>query len=109
MDCENYDWGPVDVAQWENVPFIARTLADEEDVRCGRAVYYILGGANEAVTDFALPRLAELREDTGEWTTVIIIQIEARPSQNQKIVGYRYLDGGNGVGTLAQFKLVETD
>ena len=107
--CENYDWSSVDRAGWRDVPFVENRLATDEDVRCGRAVFYFEGEASQVVTGLNLPALAELINEDGKVEIVIIIQVEAIVGEEDTFtIGYRRFDGGNGVGLGHEFKLIDT-
>jgi hypothetical protein len=101
-------WGEIDLQHWRDVPFISGRVALEEDVQAGRAVFY-LGNADEIgaqAYDIDLPRCAILTdEESGEVLPVIVIQVEQ--AEDVIYVGYRLLDGGNGMCTLPEVELLD--
>ena len=52
--CDAYDWAAVDPSSWNEVPFIEQRFATEEDVRCGRAVFYVEGKKDRIFSEFKL-------------------------------------------------------
>jgi hypothetical protein len=101
-------WGPIDINRWQEVLHISGRLATEQDVIEGRAVFYLQssGDADAVPYDIQLPLCAIMKdEETSEETPVIIIQVEV--ASGRPTVGYRLLDGGNGVGTGPEFTLLK--
>jgi hypothetical protein len=97
-------WGPFDLQSWHDLPHVAGRPGTEADVRAGRAVFYLAGGAARATPhEMPLPVCAVHHEETGESHPVVIIQAER--SEDRVIVGFRYPQGGNGVATLAEVEL----
>ena len=75
-------------------------LATQRDVDDGRAVFVSEGIAQ--VHEVSLPAPAIVtEEEIGEPTPVIVIQAEELDDEVVAI-GYRFLDGGNGICTLAE-------
>ena len=99
-------WDTVDVERWQGTPCLRGRVAVEQDVKDGRAVFYIRDaeeiGAVHA--DIGLPRCAIFSED-GQSTPVVIIQSERLGDKHT--VGYRPLSGGNGICTIAEVELLE--
>lgn len=106
---EDYAWGSVDRTQWRSVPHISGALATEADVRAGRAVFY-LGNLDEVPArpgDLPLPALALWHDpDLDAVRPVIVIQVEVG---QQEFAGFRFLEGGNGLGFLDELDLVGED
>lgn len=100
----NQNWGEIKLEIWQNTPFTAGRVANEDDVREGRAVFYV-DGPSEAAT-LSLPRCALLRENGGHARPVVVIQAEVR-FDGKIFVGYRPLAGGNGVCTLDELDLLD--
>ena len=101
-------WGPIDIRHWQDVPHLSGRLATEQDVMQGRAVFYLQssGDAHAVPYDIVLPVCAIMKdEETSEETPVIIIQVEV--ANGMPTVGYRFLNGGNGVGTGREFTLLK--
>ena len=100
-------WGPINLRHWRDTPHVAGRLATEADALAGRAVYFAEVGEERlpnTVYEMSLPAAAMLREESGE-VPVIIIQAEMGP--NGVLIGYRPLDGGNGICVLDDIVLLE--
>jgi hypothetical protein len=82
-------------------------IATEEDVKLGRAVFYIDEG-DEIVhqpLNIQIPSLANHTDkETGEKNLVVVIQAER--TDEQEVVGLRYFEGGNGVCLLFELEFV---
>ena len=101
-------WGVVSLDTWEDVLFIKDRIATEEDVKLGRAVFYIENegtGTEHQALDIQIPSLAHhIDQDTGEKKLVIVIQAEK--TDEQQVIGLRYLEGGNAVCLLFELEFV---
>lgn len=100
-------WGPIDARHWQSTPSLADRLATEADVKEGRAVFFQTG--EDVVMEpfpLPLPHAAILRED-GADTAVPVVIIQAERAAHQVLVGYRLLNGGNGIATLPEFELLK--
>ena len=87
-------WGPVNRDVWRETPCIVGRAANEQDVRDGRAVFYVDGPAGPV--EVALPHCALFRQENGQKLPVIAIQAESHVA-GQVLIGYRPLSGGNGI------------
>lgn len=97
-------WGPIDMKSWMATPCVSGRLATEQDVKEGRAVFYIEGERSTLKPMvLSLPACAILREEKKE-TPVIVIQAEETPKS--KTIGIRFLGGGNGVCTLEELEIL---
>ena len=100
-------WGPVDCDRWQEIPCLIGRFATEYDVRAGRAVFFL--GTPEEIgvrfADIGLPHCAVLTNDDGEQVPVIIIQSEQ--AGDKHYVGYRSLEGGNGVAFRQEVQLLD--
>jgi hypothetical protein len=97
-------WGPIDMKSWKATPCVSGRLATEQDVKGGRATFYIEGDRTTLKPiALLLPACAILREEKKE-TPVIVIQAEETPKS--KTVGVRFLEGGNGVCMLEELELL---
>jgi len=76
-------------------------VATEEDVKEGRAVFYIPSGSEPYETELPLFAL-QIEEDTNEKVPCVVIQIEV--TLEGTVVGVRYIEGGNGVGMASEFE-----
>jgi hypothetical protein len=95
-------WGPIDLKNWRQTPATEGRAATDADVDAGRAVFAV--GGQPVPLD--LPSCAIVtEEELGEPTPVILIQAE-RLEDGTIAVGYRFLEGGTGIATLAEVELV---
>ena len=101
-------WGPISIENWRNTPSISGRVASEEDVVAGRAVYFLNDPEkiNAHALDVDVPRCAILTDqESGERLPVIIIQVEQ--ADDKVYVGYRPLEGGNGICTEREIELLD--
>jgi len=94
-------WEAIEIEEWKDVPFISDRVATEEDVKEGKAVFYIPSGSEPYETELPLFAL-QTEEDTNEKVPCVVIQIEI--TSEGTMVGVRYIEGGNGVGTANEFE-----
>ncbi len=71
-------WGRVDVAQWQQTPCLRGRLGVEQDVKDGRAVFYLV--------------------------PAVVIQSER--ADHKHYIGYRPISGGNGLCILSEVELL---
>jgi hypothetical protein len=103
-------WGPIKLDDWEKVLFIKDRIATEEDVKSGRAVFYV---KNDEVNeyhqpiDIEIPSLAYHVDETGERKMVVMIQTET--TGEQELAGIRFFEGGNGVCMLDELEFIKQE
>jgi hypothetical protein len=115
--CNKFEWSTIDFAEWKDVPYLKNQPATEMDVKFGRAVFYIEGDGVQSVGGYKLPFLAELQTEDEKSKIVIVIQMETQLASvdvteiasGDVIVGYRNFDGGNGIATLSEIKLISSN
>ncbi|MGE0560316.1 MAG: hypothetical protein AB7O47_00730 [Flavobacteriales bacterium] len=94
----------VDLKNWKNVPVVNGRLPTEEEAKNGTSLIYV--DINEHPTakamNMELPKLATFYNEYSKKNEVVIV-IQAIEIENDSIVGFRYLNGGNG---SAHFKEV---
>lgn len=98
---------PVDLVDWQNVPVITDRLPNEEDVRSEASLILVDTNKHPEARPLAikLPSLAEYYcEHTRRKELVIIIQ--AIHVGSDSIVGFRFLNGGNGSAHLNEVSLL---
>ena len=100
-------WGPIDIRAWRAVPHITGRVATEADVRLIAAFFTPVGPGYISNTphQIPLPALAILRADD-EPRSVPVVIIQAEQGARGVIVGYRPLEGGNGVCMLSELDLL---
>ena len=101
-------WCAIDPAKWQSTPCMTSRLAAEEDVKCGRAVFFLKSHAGFGCKPYEmlLPHLA-LWSETGKVGSIPGVIVQAEHADGKVLVGFRPLAGGNALGTLEEFKLVE--
>jgi hypothetical protein len=93
---------PIDMKKWRETPSVYGRTATDADVNAGRAVFAVGGEPVE----LDIPACAIVSEEgVGEPTPVIVVQAE-RLDDGTVAVGYRFLDGGTGIATLAELELL---
>jgi hypothetical protein len=99
-------WGPIDINNWNKTPYLSHRTATEEDVIIGTATFYLSGTADHKTIDINLPSLALLTDnETGDKIKVVVIQAEQ--ADGRQLIGYRPVDGGNGVCRLDELTFIE--
>ena len=86
-------WDPIDREHWKSTPCLRGRQATEQDVKDGRAVYYINGVT--APADLTLPACGYQQLEDGTEQAVVIVQAEVIPDGT--LLGVRPLSGGNGI------------
>lgn len=102
-------WGPIDMRKWRATPCIRGRLAVEADVAGGSAVYYIENTVAARPFEMELPRCAVLHDEkTGRGIPVIVVQAECHEDHAgpSLVIGYRFLNGGNGICMLSEVDLL---
>ncbi len=87
----------VDLKDWKNVPVINGRLPTEEEAKSEKSLIFVDTKAypDAKAMDIKLPKLAKYYNDYSKKTEVIIV-IQAIEVEKDSIVGFRYLNGGNG-------------
>ena len=99
-------FGPIELKDWKKVPFTKSRLATKEDIDLGKAIFQIEGKSQEHIPlEIEIPSLAyHIDQDTNEKTKVVVIQAEQVGTE--KVVGIRYLNGGDGVCLLFELEFI---
>jgi len=97
----------VDINNWKNVPVVNGRMATKEETQNGTSLIFpdTLKYPNAKVLDITMPKLASFYNDYSKREDLIII-IQAINIDNDSIVGFRYLNGGNGSARLKEVKLL---
>jgi hypothetical protein len=100
-------WGLIEIEKWQETPCIRSRLAEETDVKSGRAVFYLKQNADTQCKpfDIEIPHLALWSENKNSEIIPGVI-VQAEHADGKVLVGFRPLAGGNVVGLLEEFKLV---
>ena len=101
-------WVPIEPSAWGSVPVTRGRLATEADVRAGCAVFYLEEAEEPDAAPLAvlIPALAVLRDEQKQGD-VIVVAIQAERSFEKRLVGYRFLTGGNGICTLGELEWID--
>lgn len=100
-------WGAIELSKWQQTPYIKDMIATEQDVKNGRAVFYVENyGVDHEPLNISIPSVAyQFDEENNSKELAIVIQGE-RVGENE-YVGVRYMEGGNGVCRLSELEFVE--
>ena len=96
-------WSPINVQSWRSTATTNGRVADEVDVKAGRAVFYI-DGKSEPYS-MSLPSLARWIGSDMPEELVIIIQAEV--TDQGVVLGVRPLSGGNAVVALSEVEVIK--
>ena len=100
-------WGSIGLCAWRRTPCLRGAIADEADVKAGRAVFYF-GNPEEIDArpeTLELPALGIETMDDGSEMPVVVIQAER--TFDRCMLGVRYLTGGNGICLLGDVEVVD--
>jgi len=99
-------WGAIEMSKWQQTPHLSGRVAVEQDVKDGRAVFFIQDAEQLGVVhaDIGLPRCAILSADDESFPIVII---QSEKLGDKHTIGYRPLSGGNGICTIAEVQLLK--
>lgn len=92
-----YGFPAVNLKDWANVPVIKNRLPTEEEVQTESSLIYIdkVKYPDAKVMDMKLPQLAKFFNRSSQKNEVIIV-IQAIEVEGDTVLGFRYLNGGNG-------------
>jgi hypothetical protein len=101
---------PVNIEDWNNVPVIKNRLPSKEETQNGSALIYIdtLDYPNAKPLPIDLPKLARYFNESSNKEELVIV-IQAINVLNDSIVGFRYLNGGNGSAWLNEVKFLKDE
>ncbi len=97
----------VDIAQWKKVPVVNGRMATREETQNGTSLIFVDSEKypNAKPLDMIMPKLANFyNRNTGREELIIVIQ--AINIQNDSIVGFRYVNGGNGSAWLHEVQFL---
>lgn len=105
-----YGFPPVDISNWENVPIIDRRLPTEEEAQSEASLIFVdtKKYPTAQAMDIDLPRLARVNNRYSNREDLIIV-IQAFEIESDQIVGYRFLNGGNGSARLNEIEFLSDD
>lgn len=97
----------VDIANWKNVPVVNGRMPTKEETQNGTSLIFVDQDKypNSGIIDMTLPRMAKFENSyTNRVDDIIIIQ--AVQINQDTIVGFRFLNGGNGSARLNEVDLM---
>lgn len=100
----------VDIKNWKNVPVVNGRMPTQEEAQNGTSLIFVDPEKypHAKPLDITLPKLARFyNHNSGKNELIIVIQ--ASNISNDSIVGFRYLNGGNGSARLDEIQLLSDD
>lgn len=100
----------VDIMNWENVPVVKGRMATKEETKNGSSLIFVDKEKypNAKILDISLPKLANFYNDHTKRDELVIV-IQAIEINKDSIVGFRYLNGGNGSARLNEVTFLPED
>jgi len=98
--------GPIHPGNWREVPVTRGRVATEEDVRAGCAVFYLENADSIGALPISLP-LPSLAKFLDVNIEVPVVIIQAEEAEGRTYIGFRFLEGGNGLASREEIKLSE--
>lgn len=97
----------VDIKDWESVPVVNGRMATKEETQNGTSLIFVDVDKypNAKPLDMKMPRLAQFYNHSSGKEEIIIV-IQALNISNDSVVGFRYLNGGNGSANLNEVKFL---
>jgi len=97
----------VDISDWKNVPVVNGRMATKEETQNGKSLIFIDAEKypNAKPLDITMPKLASFYNEYSKREDLIIV-IQAINIDNDSIVGFRYLNGGNGSARLKEVRFL---
>ena len=97
----------VDITNWKSVPVVNERMATKEETQNGASLIFVdLEKYPDAKPlDLRMPKLAQYHNRSSNKKEIIIV-IQALNISNDAIVGFRFLNGGNGSARLDEIKLL---
>ncbi|MFZ1704313.1 MAG: hypothetical protein WAT79_08195 [Saprospiraceae bacterium] len=92
---------PIDIANWKKVPVVNGRMATKAETQNGASLIFVdeTKYPNAKPLDIVMPKLASFYNKHSKRDELVII-IQAVNIDNDSIVGFRYLNGGNGSARL---------
>lgn len=97
----------VDLTNWKKVPVVTGRLATKEETQNGSALIFVdlEKYPNAKTLGLSLPQLARFYNASSNRDELIVV-IQALNISNDSIVGFRYLNGGNGSARLDEVQFL---
>ena len=100
----------VDILDWSAVPVVNGRMATQEETQNGTSLIFVDADKypDARPLDMKMPRLARFFNVQSDKNELVIV-IQALAISNDSIVGFRYLNGGNGSARLNEVTLLADD
>ena len=97
----------VDISNWKNVPVVNGRMATKEEAQNGTSLIFVDAEKypNAKPLDMVMPKLASFYNQNSKRDDLVIV-IQAININNDSIVGFRYLNGGNGSARLNEVRML---
>lgn len=107
---DNFGFVPVDVAKLDEVPAIADRLPTEEELHNNMSLINVDTEKypDAKVLEMDLPRVARIYSEHRDVEELIVV-IQAIVVQGDSVVGFRYMNGGNGSAWLEDVTFLSED
>ena len=107
---DNFGFVPVDIQKLEEVPVIANRLPTKQELQNNMSLIDVdvMKYPDARALKMDLPRVARIYSDRLGVKELIIV-IQAIVVQNDTIVGYRFVNGGNGSSRLREVTFLSND
>jgi len=100
-------FAPVDIKKWKQVPVINGRMPTKEETQNGSSLIFVdlAKYPNAKPLNISVPKLASFYNQSSKRYELVII-IQAINVDHDSIVGFRYLNGGNGSARLSEVKIL---
>lgn len=100
----------VDISNWDSVPVVNGRMPSKEETQNGTSLIFvdIEKYPNAKPLDMSMPKLAKYYSNNSRREEIVIV-IQAVNVDNDSIVGFRYLNGGNGSARLNEVQFLSGD
>ena len=100
----------VDILDWSTVPVVNGRMATQEETQNGTSLIFVDAEKypDARPLDMKMPRLARFFNVQSDKNELVIV-IQALAISSDSIVGFRYLNGGNGSARLNEVTLLSDD
>lgn len=101
---------PVDYNNWENVSVINGRMPQKEETQNGTSLIFVdtIKYPDAKVLDMRMPKLALFYNEHSKRKDFVIV-IQAFSIGKDSIVGFRYLNGGNGSANINEIKFLDKE
>ena len=98
---------PIDIKEWSNVSVVNNRMATKEETQNGTSLIFVdqKKYPNAKPLNLTMPKLARYYNYSSQRNEIIIV-IQALNINNDSIVGFRYLNGGNGSARLKDVSFI---